>query len=347
MEEQLQVINAAVSYGEDPVVHGVNFTLKPGHIGCLLGPSGCGKTSLLRAIAGFEPLSQGEIRLRGGVVSQPGQTTPPEKRRVGMVFQDFALFPHLNVEQNIGFGLRHLSRKEKNERVRTLLALVELTEHGKHHPHQLSGGQQQRVALARAIAPKPEILLLDEPFSSMDTELREQLARDIRRVLKEDGVTAILVTHDQHEAFTMADEIGVLGEGTLRQWDSAYGLYHRPHDPMVADFIGQGVMLPGVVQGREGIKTSLGLITGPVQEHFTDGSAVQILIRPDDLIHDDHSSMQLPVVERAFRGSNYLYTLKTPADERVLCMVQSSHDHAIGDAIGVYLDVAHLALFEG
>ena len=245
MNKLLEVINTEVGYGGAPVVCQVSFELEPGRIGCLLGPSGCGKTTLLRAIAGFELLQGGEIRMRGQVVSHAGWSLPPEKRRVGMVFQDFALFPHLKIGENIGFGLRHLSERERRARVQTLLGLVGLPEYENAYPHQLSGGQQQRVALARAMAPRPELLLLDEPFSSMDAELREQLAREVRDIIKEEEITALLVTHDQYEAFAMADEIGVLNAGKLMQWDSGYNLYHRPGNRFVADFIGQGVILPG------------------------------------------------------------------------------------------------------
>ncbi|HCC80243.1 MAG TPA: iron ABC transporter ATP-binding protein, partial [Methylophaga sp.] len=204
---QLLVDNISIGYAGRPVVEGISFHLKEGEIACLLGPSGCGKTSVLRAIAGFEPLMQGSIVLHGKTVSVAEFSLPPEKRHIGMVFQDFALFPHLTVAKNIGFGLQKLPRKQQQQRVAELLELVELTGAQNQYPHQLSGGQQERVALARAMAPRPDILLLDEPFSSMDSDLREQLAREVRHLLRRDGVTAIMVTHDQHEAFAMADQI--------------------------------------------------------------------------------------------------------------------------------------------
>ena len=196
MPQQLEVIKAGVSYGSQPVVQDVSFELSRAEIGCLLGPSGCGKTSLLRAIAGFEPITEGEILLHGRSVSRPGSTLAPEKRRVGMVFQDFALYPHLNVADNVAFGLRGISGRQQRARVDELLDLVDLGGQQKKYPHQLSGGQQQRVALIRAMAPRPDILLLDEPFSGLDIELREQLARQVRTILKREEVTALLVTHD-------------------------------------------------------------------------------------------------------------------------------------------------------
>ncbi|MGE5153798.1 MAG: ABC transporter ATP-binding protein, partial [Bdellovibrio bacteriovorus] len=247
MPTQLEVREVSVAYGSHTVVRDASFVLETGVIGCLLGPSGCGKTTLLRAIAGFEPVAQGEILIHGRRVSAPGETLAPEARRVGMVFQDFALFPHLTVEGNVGFGLTGLARRGREARVAELLELVGLAHAAKRYPHQLSGGMQQRVALARAMAPRPEILLLDEPFSSMDAALREQLAREVREVLRREGVTAVLVTHDQLEAFAMADQIGVLGQGEIHQWGTGFALYHEPRNRFVADFIGQGVILPATV----------------------------------------------------------------------------------------------------
>jgi iron(III) transport system ATP-binding protein len=343
---QLEIRQAGVAYGRQEVVKGVSFTLEPGDIGCLLGPSGCGKTSLLRAIAGFEPLRSGEIALRGQRVSAPGFQLPPEARRVGMVFQDFALFPHLTIGDNIAFGLRDLPARERGQRVLELLKLVDMDGLRDVYPHQISGGQQQRVALIRAIAPRPDLLLLDEPFSSLDVELREQLAREVREVLKQGGITAILVTHDQLEAFAMADVIGVMHQGRLAQWDSAYQLYHEPKDRFVADFVGQGVFLQGRVVGDNLSETPFGVIHGIARgDCCSDGESVEILLRPDDVVHDDASDMLAEVVGKAFRGAEYLYTLRLAGGEEILCMVQSHHNHGIGEQIGIRLDVQHLVMF--
>jgi len=345
MNKLLDVIDAEVGYGGEPVVRRLSFALDPGRIGCLLGPSGCGKTTLLRAIAGFETLQGGEIRMRGQVVSHTGWSLPPEQRRVGMVFQDFALFPHLRIGDNIGFGLRHLSERERRARVQALLKLVGLPEYEHDYPHQLSGGQQQRIALARAMAPRPELLLMDEPFSSMDAELREQLAREVRGILKEEEITALLVTHDQYEAFAMADEIGVLNEGQLMQWDSGYNLYHRPANRFVADFIGQGVILPGEVLNEGQVKTELGIIHGSLPSGCKTGCKLELLLRPDDIQHDDQSPLRANVVAKAFRGAEFLYTLALPSGTRVLCLAPSHHDHALGEALGIRVEVDHLVMF--
>ena len=345
MNNQLEVNNASIAYGDKQVVNSVSFSLQGGDIGCLLGPSGCGKTSLLRSIAGFEPLSAGEINLQGRCVAKPGHMVAPEKRRVGMVFQDFALYPHLTVADNVTFGLRGVSKSQRQARLDELLKLVDLQQVAKQYPHQLSGGQQQRVALIRAMAPRPDILLLDEPFSGLDVDLREQLAHEVRDILKRDNITAILVTHDQLEAFAMADFIGVLGEGRLRQWATGYDLYHKPADPFVADFIGQGVMLCGTVMGGNKVKTAIGVIEGSLAQEVADGVTVKLLLRPDDLIHDDDSPLQLEVIDKAFRGAEYLYTLNLPDGNHALCMVQSHHDHAIGQKIGVRVLADHLVTF--
>jgi len=345
MPRQLEVRDVSIAYGAKTVVKDVTFLLEAGVIGCFLGPSGCGKTTLLRAIAGFEPVSAGEIHLHGNPVSRPGKTVPPEARRVGMVFQDFALFPHLSVEANLAFGLRKFSSKERKQRVHELLELVGMAQARKQYPHRLSGGQQQRVALARAMAPRPDILLLDEPFSNMDAELREQLAREVREVLKRDGITAILVTHDQLEAFAMADQIAVMSDGRIHQWGSGFTLYHEPADRFVADFIGQGVMLPARVIDELQVETELGILSGRTPHGLTAGRSAEILVRPDDVLHDDESTMKAEVVARAFRGAEYLYTLRLPSGTRILCLVQSHHNHALGEMIGIRPDLEHLVAF--
>jgi iron(III) transport system ATP-binding protein len=241
MPDLLKLDHVSVSYdtpdGEVRVVKNLSLSLEKGHIGCLLGASGCGKTTVLRAIAGFEPLRSGTLFLGPTLLSSPDAQVEPEQRHVGMMFQDYALFPHLNVEQNIAFGLRRWPRQRRKHRVSELLALAGLENSGRRYPHDLSGGQQQRVALARALAPEPELLLLDEPFSNLDVDTRERLAFEVRDILKKTGHTAILVTHNQAEAFAIADRIGVMQDGVIAQWDTPYGLHHHPSSLFVADFI--------------------------------------------------------------------------------------------------------------
>jgi iron(III) transport system ATP-binding protein len=341
----LEVNEVSVAYDQHTILEKVSFQLETEQLGCLLGPSGCGKSTLLRAIAGFESIQTGSIALRQRVLSDKTQHIAPEKRRIGMVFQDFALFPHLNIADNIAFGLRHLSHIDRRERIKNLLALVGLSDISAYHPHQLSGGQQQRIALARAMAPHPDLLLLDEPFSSMDTELREQLASEVRSWLKQEGISAMLVTHDQMEAFAIADKIGVMGNGHLHQWDSSYQIYHAPKDQFVAEFVGQGVLLVGEVIAPNKVKTVFGTFSGDIPSFCETGCPVKVLLRPDDIIHDDDSSVTAEVVAKRFRGSEFLYTLRMDNDTEVLCFAPSHHDHALHTRIGIHLDIEHLVVF--
>ncbi|MDD3354963.1 ABC transporter ATP-binding protein [Zoogloea sp.] len=339
-------------YGRQTIVSGVDFSLQAGSIACLLGPSGCGKTTLLRCIAGFEEVAGGEIRIHDQTVSKPGWRVPPEQRQVGMVFQDYALFPHLTVEQNVGFGLVRGSASEKAARVAELLGTVGLAGQGRRFPHELSGGQQQRVALARALAPRPELVLLDEPFSNLDVDLRERLSVEVREILKKEGMTAVLVTHDQHEAFAMADEIGVMADGRIQQWDTPYNLYHRPANRFVADFVGKGVFIPGKVLDGNHVQIELGVLNSGVPMECTQGCdtcgkgcAVDVLLRPDDVVHDDGSPTQAEVLHKAFRGADILYTLRLASGVEVLSLVPSHHNHALGERIGVRLEADHVIAF--
>lgn len=333
------------------ILNGLHFQLAAGEIGCLLGPSGCGKTTALRLIAGLETLQQGRIELAGTCVADNQQHTPTQKRGIGLVFQDYALFPHLSVSENIGFGLHAWPKAERAARIHSLLHLVGLTHEAHAAPHQLSGGQQQRVALARALAPKPRLLLLDEPFSSLDVELRERLSIEIRDILKTEDITALLVTHDQHEAFAMADKIGVMNEGIIQQWATPHTLYHQPSNRFVADFVGEGVLLEGRVHNAHQVKIALGTLDGVATCDGTSclslsqDAVVDVLLRPDDIIHDDTSPLLAQVERRAFRGADFLYTLRLSSGQRVLALVPSHHDHAIGEAIGIRLNVEHVIAF--
>ena len=345
MTSHLEVEKLDAGYEDLQVLNQVSFTLQPGEIGCMLGPSGCGKTTVLRAIAGFEPAWRGRIMIDDVEVSSRKIYLPPEKRNIGMVFQDFALFPHLRVEDNVRFGLKSLSRKEQQTRIQEMLAIVGMPAYAQAYPHQLSGGQQQRIALARALAPRPRILLLDEPFSNLDVELREQLAREVRSILKQENKTAILVTHDQNEAFAMADQICVMNEGSILQQGSGYDLYHRPANRFVADFIGQGVIIPATVESSMRVKTALGVIEGNNKIDAEPGAIVDVLIRPDDVIHDDESTDSAIVVEKAFRGADFLYFLRMDSGIEVMCLAPSHHNHKINERIGIRLNVDHLVTF--
>lgn len=326
-------------------VENLNLHVNQGDLVCLLGPSGCGKTTVLRAIAGFQPLHAGEIRLREQRISCPGYTLSPEKRHIGMVFQDYALFPHLDVCGNITFGLRNLGKAECKRIADEMLEVVGLSGMGNRYIHELSGGQQQRVALARALAPRPELILMDEPFSNLDIEMRERLSNEVRQILKQQGTSGILVTHDQHEAFAMGDQIGVMSEGHILQRDTAYNLYHSPANRFVADFIGQGVFVRGELLSPDTVKTSLGTISGDRAYEWDPGTRVELLLRPDDIIYDPEGLLQATVLQRAFKGAEILYSLKLQDNTEVLSLFPSHHDFQVGESVSVSLALDHMVAF--
>lgn len=345
MNEILALHNIECRYDGRLAVDGLSMHVSQGNIVCLLGPSGCGKTTVLRAIAGFHPLIAGDIWIKGAAVSQPGFTLPPEKRRLGMVFQDHALFPHLDVAGNVGFGLRNMTYTQKGKFVGELLEIVGLSGMGGRYPHELSGGQQQRVAVARALAPNPDIILLDEPFSNLDIELRERLSGEVREILKQRGTTGVLVTHDQHEAFALGDAVGVMHDGRLLQWDTPYNLYHEPNNRFVADFIGQGVFLRGTLLTPDTIETEIGVHKGNRAYDWGKGAQLELLLRPDDIVPDPEGPLKAKVTQKAFRGAEILYTLQLPSGGRLLALFPSHADHAIGERVGIRVQADHLVAF--
>lgn len=352
--------------GSEAAVEDFSLSLKDGALNCLLGPSGCGKTTVLRAVAGFEPLRGGEILLRGRCLSRPGLTLPPERRGVGMVFQDYALFPHLTVADNVGFGLRHpsqpgggqrLSRSQQRQTVAEMLDLVDLSDAAARYPHELSGGEQQRVAVARALAPSPALLLMDEPFSNLDVDLRERLMLQVREILRQRGTTTLFVTHDQQEAFIIGEQIAVMKDGRIMQRDTPYRLYHEPACRFVADFIGQGRLLPGVLSGPQSVSTPLGELHGhppqqsagesaaPLAPLYKKGSPVDVLLRPDDVLLDGDNGIECRISDRHFKGAQIMYTLQAPGGAELLSLVGSHFDHAIGERVKVRVDARHLVMF--
>ena len=341
----LSLTDVSIRYGAESVVHNASFTLNAGQIGCLLGPSGCGKSTLLRGIAGFEQIHHGEIRMQSNILSSPLTTVSPELRKIGMVFQDFALFPHLTISENISFGLHRWQNSDRSHRVAQLLHMVGLSELGHRYPHSLSGGEQQRIALARALAPKPKLLLLDEPFSSLDVELRQTLVPEVRQILQQEQISAILVTHDQMEAFAMADQIAVMESGQIHQWDTGYNLYHKPQTRFVADFIGEGEFLQARVIDHLSVDSSLGTLQSAYGHGYNIEDNVEILIRPDDVLHDDDSTLTAKILSKHFRGSHFLYRVMMNNNQRLFCFASSHHNHAIGDEIGIVLDIDHLVMF--
>lgn len=336
--------NVDLGYDGKAMVHQVNLSLASGELGCLLGPSGCGKSTLLRSIAGFTPLLGGQILLDKTVVADESRVLPPQDRGVGLVFQDVALFPHLNVNDNIRFGIEKWSLKDQKARVTELLSLVGLSGLEQRFPHELSGGQAQRVALARAMAPRPKVLLLDEPFSGLDSELRARLAVEVRGILKTEGVTALMVTHDQKEAFDFADRVAVMKAGIIEQFDAAYRLYHEPRTEFVAKFVGAGDVMPCTVLSSTQVESPLGVLDSDVPLGYEAGQQLSLLFRPDDVIHDDESDRFATLVSKQFRGSHFVYRVRFDNGVELGCLAPSHHDHDLGERVGVRLEMEHLVL---
>jgi iron(III) transport system ATP-binding protein len=299
----------------------VSLTVHAGEILILLGPSGCGKTTTLRLIAGFEKPTEGSITINERMVTNGKVWVSPEKRGVGMVFQDFALFPHLTVEKNIAFGLYRWDDAARKERIAEILRLVGLQEFRHRYPYELSGGQQQRVALARALAPKPLVVLLDEPFSNLDADMRSYVQQEVRQILRESKTTAVVVTHDQEEAFDIADRVAILRQGKVEQIDTPENIYHRPATKFVAEFVGQNpYLLPGQISGGKAV-TEIGSFTPftPLPE----GMPVEVMIRPHDIAIFPHPAGKAKILFRRFRGSENRYTLLLPSGHE-LCSSQPS-----------------------
>ena len=342
-ETILQLRSVSCSYEPGrPAVSDISFAVRHGEVLCLLGPSGCGKTTILRAIAGFEPVTEGSITLSDHVVSSPQVLIPTEERHVGMVFQEYALFPHLRVDRNIAFGLRRLSRMQRHATVEDLLKLTGLTGLDRRYPHELSGGQQQRVALARALAPQPVLLLLDEPFSNLDPDMASRMRQDLHDLLKRTKTTAILVTHDHDEAFAMADRIAVLNQGRLEQLDVPEVIYHTPSTPFVADFVGQADFLPGLVRGDR-ISTEIGEF--PNLKRLEDGTNVVVMVRPDDIHAVPDKTGIAHVIGRQFKGSENLYTLQLPSGQLLHSSEGSLHIVPVGTAVSLRVLATHTVLF--
>ena len=326
-----------------PAIKDISFSIREGEILCLLGPSGCGKTTVLRAIAGFEPVRSGQIFLSNRLVSSSSETVPTEERRVGMVFQEYALFPHLRVADNIAFGLHHLSRAERACRVQEMLRLTGLEGLERRYPHELSGGQQQRVALSRALAHNPVLLLLDEPFSNLDPDMADRMRQEVHALLHRMKTTTILVTHDHEEAFAMADRIAVLNQGVLEQIDSPEVLYHLPATLFVADFVGQADFIAGQIQDGL-VHTELGEF--PNTLNVAEGTSVIVMIRPDDIHLVPNQSAEPRIVARQFRGSENLYTVGLPSGQIVHSSESSTSVYPEGTPVELRVSATHTVVFD-
>ncbi len=345
LKNKLDLESVKIELDSETVLDNVNLSINDGEIVSLMGSSASGKTSLIRSIAGFKNIASGIIRIDGQIVDDSIKQVDIVDRNIGVIFQDLALFPHLSVRDNVCFGIGGLSEISKIQRAEKLEQMLGIENIATRYPSQISGGQQQRVAIARAIAPRPELLLLDEPFSALDYELKDSLMSDLRKLLKSENITAILITHSTEEAFNMSDKIAFISKNTISQFSSPYEIYHKPLSKEIANFFGISSYINGSVKDSSHIECVLGNFVGNL-DGYQKGDNVKILIRPDDIIHDDNALASAKVIEKTFRGSDFLYRLELQDDQRVFCYAPSHHNHSINEMIGVKLDLDHLIIFD-
>jgi len=333
-------------YGPETAVDDVDLTVRDGEFLTLLGPSGCGKTTTLRMIAGLEMPTSGRVGVGDDCVAADGEGVAPEERDVGMVFQEFALFPHLTVAENVGFGLDDWDADRRDRRVEELLDLVGLGEFADRSPDNLSGGQRQRVALARSLAPEPDVLLLDEPFANLDVRLRERMREEVRRIIKETNVTAVSVTHDQEEALSISDRVAVMSDGQIEQVGRPETVFEHPKSRFVADFLGRASFLNGQLED-DVIETGIGALPGDMLQGLTDdydGARLDVLVRPDDLRAtpcDGERTGNGALVGRQYTGPSFVYAVELDSGDVVHCEHNHASDHELDERVTVDLIADH------
>ena len=342
--DKLNLQSVKISLDSKVILDDVNLKIDTGEIVSLMGSSASGKTSLIRSIAGFHNISSGVIQIDGQIVDDSIRRSDVAMRNVGVIFQDLALFPHLTVRENICFGLNNIYYTQQQNRSKKLENLLSIENITNRYPNQISGGQQQRVAIARAIAPKPNLLLLDEPFSALDYELKDNLMNDIMKLIKSENITAILITHSAEEAFKMSDKIAFISNNTITQFANPYDIYHRPVSKEIANFFGISSYIKAKITDSSHINCILGDFVGMVDQ-FNKDDKVDLLIRPDDIIHDDDSLFSAKVTEKTFRGSDFLYELELKDGQKIFCYAPSHHNHQVNEVIGIKLDLDHLVIF--
>ncbi|EDP57696.1 ABC transporter ATP-binding protein [Vibrio sp. AND4] len=338
----LSIKNLTCQYDDQTVLEALSLDVEQGQIVCLLGASGCGKTTLLKAVAGLLPLSSGRMSLNDLIIDDGENWLPPEQRNIGMIFQDYALFPHLTVAENIAFGLKNETAQQKLLKVEEMLGLVHLKGYGDRYPHQLSGGQQQRVAIARSLAYKPDLLLLDEPFSNIDTQVRHELIREIRKIFKQQGVTAIFVTHSREEAFAFADKMAVMNLGVIEQYGTASDLYYQPSSKFVADFLGGGSYLAAKRISDIKFETHLGAVEANAQQDIQIDAECALLLRPQHIKIAADEESAIKVLELHFMGDHCRYVIDVNGDRLLATSTQALN---VGDSVKVKLEAQGVLAF--
>jgi len=348
----LEIDNVTFKMGGNSKVNNVSFSIeKEGDIICLLGPSGIGKTTILRSIAGLEEISSGKIKLKGKTISSKKLNVEPEDRNISLSFQENSLFPHYTVEKNIYLGTERKNKNVKKKiNPKKIIKLLNIGKILDKYPHQISAGEAQRVSLARSLASQPDLLLLDEPLSNVDQSFKEEIQVQLKQILKNLKITTIIVTHDSYEAFYLGDKCGIILNKQLKQFDDPYNVYHFPNSVDVINFLNRGILIPAKVTGENSLENKdLGTIKGNFIKHYPKGSNVRLLLQPEDLEHDDKSNLKLEVVDRKFRGTNFIYTLKTNSNLLIPVFVHSHHihQHEIEEKFGIKrpINIDHIVCF--
>ena len=348
----LEIKNVDFTIGGKTKVKNASLIIEnEGETLCLLGPSGIGKTTILRTIAGLEKIDKGSIKLNNKLLSSKEINVEPEDRNVSLAFQDNSLFPHYNVEKNILLGAeRNKGRKKRKISFKAIIELLDISKILKKYPHEISAGEAQRASLARSLLTQPDLLLLDEPLSNVDQSFKEEIQVRLKKILSELKITTIIVTHDSYEAFYLGNKCAIILDGQIKQFDDPYNVYHFPNSVEVVNFLNRGILIPAKVTGENSLENKdLGTIKGNFIKHYPKGSDVQLLLQPEDLEHDDKSNLKLEVVDRKFRGTNFIYTLKTPSSTLIPVFVHSHHihQHEVDEKFGIKrpIHIDHIVCF--
>ena len=347
----LEIDNVTFAASAKSKVNNVSLTIEnEGDIICLLGPSGIGKTTILRTIAGLEKIQSGKIILKDKIISSKDIHVEPENRNISLAFQDNSLFPHYNVLENIKFGAERNKKKKKGLNINEIIKFLHIDHVVDKFPHQISSGEAQRASLARSLLSNPDLLLLDEPLSNVDQSFKEEIQVKLKQILTEQKITTIIVTHDSYEAFYLGTKCGIILDEQLKQFDDPYNVYHFPNSVEVVNFLNRGILIPAKVTGENSLESAdLGTITGDFIKHYPKGSEVQLLLQPEDLEHDDQSNLKLEVVDRKFRGTNFIYTLKTMSNKLIPVFVHSHHihQHQVDEKFGIKrpINIDHIVCF--